>query len=230
MGINGVPVVGLLDTGASVSVLGQNAMATVHRCGLKWKEFEGSAVKTTSGQPQKVVGFVDTDVTFKGKTRRIRLYIVPTLDQEWYLGVDFWLMFDLWPVLEEVGPVEMDPTATVDDDEEKADMHHFSEDQQQQLDEVIRLFPSSEEEGLGRTTLLRHTIDVGDARPTKQRYHAVSPAIEKKMYAEVDRMIGLGVVEESKSAWNSPVTAVAKANGQTRLCLDARLVNAVNVE
>lgn len=47
------------------------------------------------------------------------------------------------------------------------------------------------------------------------------------MHAEVDRMITLGVVEESNSPWSSPMTVVMKSNGKVRMCLDARQVNAV---
>lgn len=95
---------------------------------------------------------------------------------------------------------------------------------------MIATFPSCDSEGLGKTTLLKHKIDVGDAPPTKQRYHAVSPAIEQKMFQEVDRMLELGVIETSSSAWNSPVTVVTKANGKSRLCLDARKLNSVTAK
>lgn len=77
---------------------------------------------------------------------------------------------------------------------------------------VVSQFPSSAKEGLGKTSLVRHVIDVGGTRPIKQRHHAVSPAVEVKMFAEVERMLGLGVIEESTSAWSSPVTVVAKTN------------------
>lgn len=39
-------------------------------------------------------------------------------------------------------------------------------------------------------------IDVGDAKPIKQRHLSVSPAVEKLLYGEGDRML---VVEESDS-------------------------------
>lgn len=57
----------------------------------------------------------------------------------------------------------------------------------------------------------------------------MSPAIEKLMYEELDRMLDLGVIEESNSAWSSPVVLVRKP-GKLRLCLDSRIVNAVTVK
>lgn len=88
--INGVAITGLLDSGASISCLGKDAFDTIRRCTLKWKEFsDQSAVETASGQQQKIMGYADADVQFQGKTKRIRIYIIPTLKNELYLGIDF---------------------------------------------------------------------------------------------------------------------------------------------
>lgn len=98
------------------------------------------------------------------------------------------------------------------------------------MNNVVELFPSSIKEGLGKTTLIKHIIDVGETRPIKQRHYAVSPAIERKMFAEIDRMVELGVIQDSNSAWSSPVTIVSIANGKSRLCLDARKLNEAAVK
>ncbi|KAH8309948.1 hypothetical protein KR067_002277, partial [Drosophila pandora] len=78
--------------------------------------------------------------------------------------------------------------------------------------------------GLGRTNLIYHEIDVGDAKPVKQRHFPVSPAVEKSMYAEIDRMLQLGVIEESESSWSSLIVMVTKP-GKVRMCLDCWKVN-----
>jgi len=63
----------------------------------------------------------------------------------------------------------------------------------------------------------------------KQWHFPVSPAVEKLVYPEVDRMLKLGVIEESDSAWSSPVVLVQKP-GKVRLCLDSRKVNMVTTK
>jgi len=75
-----------------------------------------------------------------------------------------------------------------------------------------------------RKVLITHTIDVGSAKPVKQRHFPVSPAVEKSMYAEIDRMLQLGVIEELESAWSSPIVMLTKP-GKVRICLDCRKVN-----
>lgn len=104
----------------------------------------------------------------------------------------------------------------------------LSELQQHLLDQVIDLFPSFAKQGLGRTNVIQHEIDTGLAKPIKQRHFPVSPAVEKLIYAELDRMLELGVIEESNSAWSSPVVLHRKPN-KNRLCLDSRKLNSVTV-
>lgn len=71
----------------------------------------------------------------------------------------------------------------------------LSSDQQFRLQQIVDIFPSFAKEELGRTNVLCHVIDTGDAKPIKQRHFAVSPAIEKLIYEELDRMISMGVIE-----------------------------------
>jgi len=111
-----------------------------------------------------------------------------------------------------------------------SDQFVLTDDEQIRLNSVVKLFPSSVKLGLGKTNLLSHEIDVANAKPVKQRHYAVSPIIQKLLYDELDRMLALGVIEESYSSWSSPVTIVRKPNGKVRLCLDAREVNKVTVK
>lgn len=70
-----------------------------------------------------------------------------------------------------------------------------------------------------------HTIELFDgASPVKDRYYPVSPAVQESIYAEVDEMLKLGVIEESQSPWSSRCTLVRRP-GKNRLCLDARKLN-----
>lgn len=90
-------------------------------------------------------------------------------------------------------------------------MHSLSPEQQEQLEAILITFPSSEPGRLGKTSVLEHSINV------------------MIMFDELERMLELGVIEESQSPWNSPVVLVRKSNGKARLCLDSRVVNTVTV-
>lgn len=44
------------------------------------------------------------------------------------------------------------------------------------------------------TFLTSHAVDIGIEKPIKQEHFAVSPAIEKLLFAEVDRMLAATVI------------------------------------
>ena len=80
---------------------------------------------------------------------------------------------------------------------------------------------------LGRTSLVQHVIDTGDAMPIKQRPYRVSPDVKKEIDRQVDEMLEKGIIRESVSPWSSPVVLVKKKDGSYRFCVDFRKVNKV---
>lgn len=212
-------IIGLLDSGASVSCFGRNALELAAVLGLKVKEIV-SSVRTADGAQQKVEGYVEAGVTYNGKLKKIRFYLIPSLSQELYLGIDFWQIFGIAPVqVSEIGMLTPDPN-----------IHALNKKQSTHLEAIKNMFPISKSSELSKTSLLQHSINVNNSKPIKQRHYPVSPAIQDIMYTELDRMLSLGVIEESMSPWNSPVVLVRKANGKARLCLDSRAVNNVTVK
>lgn len=45
---------------------------------------------------------------------------------------------------------------------------------------------------------------------------------------EIYTMIGLGVIEPSRSEWSSPMVIVLNKDGSLRLCIDFRKLNALS--
>lgn len=239
---------GLLDTGANVCCLGSD-LATFDFSKLPYFHPLGTYVKTADGKIQKTIGMLDVEVSFKGQLQKIKFLLVPSISQRVILGLDFWRVFNLASDIFE-SAIIVNPSANEsikqnlsdcfgiqrplkDLSDSSGDEPYFLENkyplssaQQQQLNSVINLFPSFEKRGLGKTTLIEHDIDVGEAKPIKQRFYPVSPAVERLIFQEIDRMLELGVIEESNSPWSSPMRLVVKP-GKVRLCLDARRLNQV---
>lgn len=212
-----------------------------------FKEFVAikSYVKTADGNLQKVSGYLYVDVIFKDQSKKLKILIVPTITQRLILGLDFWKNFHLAPeifghfvfasvgensnVLSELSAFNIQSDVLSEIYEKSNELPSCTEfplstNQRHQLNTVIDLFPNFEKQGLGRTSFIKHKIDVGDANPVKQRFYPVSPAVERLMFKEIDRMLALGVIEASSSPWSSPMRLVVKPN-KVRLCLDARRVN-----
>ena len=85
---------------------------------------------------------------------------------------------------------------------------------------------SLSEQDLGRTNLVRHHIDTGNAKLLKQQLHCTSQA----KHAEIEKHVEHGIVKKSNSLWLSPVVLVTKKDGSQRWCVDYRQVNAVTFD
>lgn len=78
--------------------------------------------------------------------------------------------------------------------------------------------------------MIVHSINTGNVKPIKQRYYPISPAVEKQLCGELDRMISLGVIEEApNSSWSFPTVVVVKP-GKVRMCVDSRKLNYVTIQ
>ncbi|XP_063054453.1 uncharacterized protein LOC134448729 [Engraulis encrasicolus] len=80
----------------------------------------------------------------------------------------------------------------------------------------------------GHTEVVQHQIRTMPGRTITQRPYRVPEARKAVIEEEVKKMLELGVIEESKSAWASPIVLVPKPDGSVRFCNDYRKLNAVS--
>ena len=102
-----------------------------------------------------------------------------------------------------------------------------------QVEELLQEYKgvfSTSEFDLGRTNLVKHTIDTGTNRPFKQalRRHPMAylPIIDE----HVDKMLANDVCEPSYGPWASNVVLVKKSDGTLRFCIDYRQLNNLTVK
>ncbi|XP_059221616.1 uncharacterized protein LOC131996179 [Stomoxys calcitrans] len=213
----------LLDSGANKSVIGGSLVEKV-RTLQGFKKYRG-VVRTADGQGQEIVGIVNLEFYHQGEMCVFEFLVIPTINQDIICGIDFWKRYNISISAQgansEIGP-----------ENDKAEIENrieLSDIQRKKLEAVIELFPNSDRDGLGRTTLVRHEIDTGDAKPIRQRCYPISPAREKILCGEIDRMISLGVIGECpNSSWSSPGVLLVKPD-KVRFCVDSRKLNAVTV-
>lgn len=176
----GEKVKGLLDSGATISVLGLLSVEFLKRHNIAMCDFR-SKVKTAGGSTMPIIGKINATITFNGRSESINFYICPGLSQKLYLGFNFWKLIGLDTVLNlEVSEIN----AEID-----SNKHKLTDLQNGQLERVINIFPSSQILGLGKTSIMEHIINTGDAKPVKRRYYPISPAKQKVIYDEIDRMV-----------------------------------------
>lgn len=104
--------------------------------------------------------------------------------------------------------------------------HYLSVQERGQLLDAISHFQVSEENKIGKTTLLEHEIKlVPDMELKAAPMYRCSPYVQKFVDEEIERMKLMDVIEPCDSEYASPLLPVKKPNGKFRVCLDSRRVN-----
>ena len=80
---------------------------------------------------------------------------------------------------------------------------------------------------IGRTAILKHSINTGDAEPLAQTFYKTNPMKKEFIKKEIEEMLKKKIIRPSFSPWASPVVIVGKKDGTQRLCVDYRKLNAI---
>lgn len=96
----------------------------------------------------------------------------------------------------------------------------------QVLEEYQDVFSSSKMD-IGCTPLIHHSIDTGDSPPIAVAPRRIPIALEEKVDKMIEELLKNDIIQPSESPWNAPIVIVAKKNGDIRLCVDYRKLNAV---
>ncbi len=80
----------------------------------------------------------------------------------------------------------------------------------------------------GRTNLIQHHIETEPGMVVRSRSYRLPEHKKKVVQSELEAMLEMGVIEESRSDWASPIVLVPKTDGSVRFCVDYRKVNAVS--
>ncbi len=78
---------------------------------------------------------------------------------------------------------------------------------------------------IGRTGVVQHTIDTGDAQPRRQPPRRIPVHHRKEVDELIDSLLAQDVVRLSTSAWASAVTSVKKKDNSLWCCIDCRPIN-----
>ncbi|KAL3967153.1 FMS-like tyrosine kinase 1 [Sarotherodon galilaeus] len=100
---------------------------------------------------------------------------------------------------------------------------HLPTDKRAELSELIKSYPTLFRDTPSKTTLIEHDIDVGDAKPIRQRFYRVSEEKSKIMAKEVQYMLENNIAVPSSSSWASPcLLGALRLRGAPAACGTAR--------
>lgn len=217
--IKGIPLIGLLDSGAQLTVIGSKFGHDINHLKIKLVP-SLTIVRTADGTPHQSCQNVTLPFEFNGRVKNLEVVYCPTLPKSLILGYDFWKLFSIKPIVcESMEIVKQVPVC---------ENHIIDEDGASKLQNALKQMPFAKDGHLSQTSLISHNIDTGDAKPIKQRMYCISPHLQKDVNAEIDRLLKLDVIYKCEpSPWSNPIVVVKKPNGKVRLCLDARKLNNV---
>ena len=85
-------------------------------------------------------------------------------------------------------------------------------------------FPNSDLD-LGKTSLIKHWIELMDPTSFKEHYWHIPPHMYNDVKAHLQKMLHISVIRKSHSLWASVVVLVWRKDGSLRFCIDLRKLN-----
>lgn len=226
--ILGKSILGLLDSGASRTILGSKGLSVVRDLNLSVNSNKRTCCTVANGAKCESIGVVELPITLRGQCRLIEAMVVPALTHVLILGADFWKLMGLVPDLRRNEWHFCDEPVMINSVEQMSGQTLLSQLEKQRLQAVLDRNLKLMKQELGCTDQAEHVI-VTESAPIKQRYYRVNPVVQAEIDRQLDEMLRLGIVEVSNSPWSSPIVLVKKKDGSYRFCVDFRKLNSVTV-
>lgn len=234
-----------IDYGSDCTLI-QHTVA--NRLGLKWKN-GGSYLTGYGGARHKTLGSVTAKIKLDQVEREILLHVVPDQLQkcEMLLGRDFfhdphvvslrtWNNLIITDTSRENQVMEVDFSGENEGTLEEISDNlisvgvSVSEITKERLKGLIRenrrCFSLNTAE-LGHTDIEEMVIQTTTDKVIKYAPYRVPYALRKEVRNKIDELLRFHIIEPSTSEYASPMIVLRKKNGDLRLCVDYRRINAI---
>lgn len=185
---------GMLDSGSNGTIMGRAAYETVRNRGWAIERMRPIRVRMANGATTKLNETLKATVRLAGRKADLRFHIIPDSPLPLILGLDFILAFGIvmdYP--RHVWYFGDDPSIRYSFSGGPADaipgkacgLSMVSGTEGERLREFLarKVSPASPHPGV--TSLIEHTVDVGNTKPIRQRRYLVSPKVQAAIGAEV---------------------------------------------
>lgn len=226
----------LVDTGSNKSYIGQKGLNVIKDWNKTQISLPSFSAFLANGESCIINQALRVPVKLGGKIREITLFYLPELTLPAILGLDEIVKCEM----------TMSSNSTWWFNESPTTRNSFYPDPSILLTgtsvEGIQVLSTMEENELkkivhdgicklrtspGKTNLISHAIETGDAPPVKLKAYRYSPKVLEEMNLQLDKYLEEEIVEPSHAEWASPVVMIKK-NDKYRFCIDFRRINSIS--
>uniref|UniRef100_A0A5S6QK48 RNA-directed DNA polymerase n=1 Tax=Trichuris muris TaxID=70415 RepID=A0A5S6QK48_TRIMR len=251
--ISGCPTELTIDTGAAVSLMDYKLLGILQPARLL--DVRNIRVLTATGSEMKIAGTCTVDVSIGGApAKKHTVLVAHGLTCPCLIGADFLrrhgCVIDFTTGILQIGSYDVELKSESGNDRTIA-LIGPAQRELGSCDEVIDamcskstapqevLVPlrktlskyrdviSMTDDDLGRTSVVRHEIRTGNAKPIKIGPRRTPYRHRSTMETLVNRMLQQGVIEQASGPWSFPVVLAPKKDGSLRFCVDYRKLNEV---
>lgn len=216
LSLDKIPIIAKLDTGSEKSFISHD----FYRHYLIKKQIipvTGLNVVSAQGNKCKVIGMIDLQITLKNEHFNFNFLIMHGMTFDCLLGLDFIhhtkLELDFNNMKLRLNKVPYNCA-----NEKKSEIsiqiesQGLSNDEKDNLNELIRNFQTIFSEKPGLTQIIIHSIDTGEAKPIASKPYRYDKVKTKIIEQHIEEMLSQGLIERKQSPWASPVVLIRKKN------------------
>ncbi|BHF70140.1 hypothetical protein SprV_0301319000 [Sparganum proliferum] len=231
------PIKALVDTGATTSLVRADVLDSKW-LNLARQSGHSPHLKTADGSPMTTLGTVRVPISFPASVKGQAFVVTHKMSWDMILGLDFLSAHNCCIMVKDrilsLGhkslpnhpPVtEFDEEATCAAIAASVALPPTSVDTVLPTDDTVALTDKEElkslltafsdvfawdDTSLGRTAVIRHSIDTGTSKPLWQPPRRIPPHFQKEVSDLIQTMLTTGIIRPSRSPWASRVTLVPK--------------------
>ncbi|KAF9760652.1 Transposon Tf2-9 polyprotein [Nosema granulosis] len=223
-----LPVNLLIDTGACKNFISENYikkhLSDVEQKGVNEEIILADGSKAMVTKKIEIKGKLDFDDTF----RNYEFFVLPNLPYDGILGIESLASLNCSLQLEK-GKISIKTCADSDPDSlisNKSELPFLSDSVfKSQIQHFVDKNPK-----IGRINTNPMKIHLSNTIPVCKRPYTISlPRIEDTK-KEINKLLEMNIIRESKSAYASPAFPIPKKNGKTRLVVDYKELNSKTIK